>query len=163
MKTPARIVAFGGMMAGLAVVVMCLGGMIPVATYICPMICILILHMVLKNCGKRIAWAWYGAVAILSMLLGPDKEAAAVFLFLGYYPILKPGLDRMKFGLLFKVLLFNVAVFAMYWLLINLMGMQQIATDYQDMGKILTAVMLILGNVTFFMADFILSRFDKRR
>ena len=46
---------------------------------------------VLKTCGVRIAWAWYGAVAILSLLLAPDKEAAAVFAFLGYYPIVTPN------------------------------------------------------------------------
>ena len=41
------------------------------------------------------AWAWYGAVSILSLLLGPDKEAAAIFLALGYYPILKRHIDRL--------------------------------------------------------------------
>ncbi len=158
MRTPARVIALGGMMAGLAMVVMCLGGMIPVATFLCPVICMLILQVVLNKCGGRIAWAWYGAVAILSLLLAPDKEAAALFLFLGYYPILKPRLDRMKFGLVLKLLLFNAAVFAMYWMLISLMGMQQIATEYNELGTVLTAVMLVLGNVTFFMVDFILSR-----
>ena len=39
-KTPAYSMALGGLMAALAVVVMSLGTIIPVATYICPMICI---------------------------------------------------------------------------------------------------------------------------
>ena len=78
-RTPASSVALGGVLAVLAVVVMCLGTIIPVATYVCPMLCALLLQVVLKTCGVRIAWAWYGAVAILSLLLAPDKEAAAVF------------------------------------------------------------------------------------
>ena len=80
-------------MAALAVVIMSLGTLIPVATFVCPVLCMLILQLVLKLCGSRIAWAWYGAVAILSLLMAPDKEAAAVFLFLGYYPVVKPRMD----------------------------------------------------------------------
>ena len=70
-------------MAALAVVIMCMGGLIPVSTFVCPMLCMFLLSVVLKSCGQRLAWAWYGAVAILGTLLGPDKEATAVFVFLG--------------------------------------------------------------------------------
>lgn len=145
-------------MAALAVVIMSLGGMIPVATYVCPMFCALLLQFVLKLCGSRIAWAWYGAVAILSLLLGPDKEAAAVFVFLGYYPILKPWLDRRKLKWLWKGLLFNGATLVMYWLLMYLFGMEAILEEFQGMGIAMTAVLLILGNVTFFLLDKVLGR-----
>ena len=46
----------------------------------------------------------------------------------------------------------------MYYLLINLMGMTQIADDYADMGYILIGVMLALGNLTFILLDIVLSR-----
>ena len=45
----ARLIAFGGMMAALAVVIMCLGGLIPVATFTVPVICMLILGYVLVS------------------------------------------------------------------------------------------------------------------
>ena len=93
-RNPSKDIALGGVMAALAVVIMCLGGIIPVATYICPMLCALLLAAVLALTGKRIAWTWYAAVSMLSLLLGPDKEAAAVFVFLGYYPMLKALLER---------------------------------------------------------------------
>lgn len=160
-NTPAKQVAFGGMMAALAVVIMSLGGLIPVATFVCPMFCMLILAFVTKMCGSRTGWAWYGVVAILGLLLGPDKEAAAVFLFLGFYPIVKPRLDRMKLGLLVKLLMFNVLILVMYWLLIHLFGMNQIAAEYQELGTVMTVVMLILGNLTFFLLDKVLTRFSK--
>ena len=150
-------------MAALAIVIMCLGALIPVATYVCPMFCTLILQMVLRRCGVKIAWAWYGAVALLSVLLGPDKEAAAVFVFLGYYPILKPRLDRMKAGFLAKLALFNGATLLMYWLLLHLMGMEELLEEYTGMGMAMTAVLLVLGNITFFMLDFVLGRFGNRR
>lgn len=158
MKTSAKNVAFGGIMAALALVVMCMGSLIPVATYVCPVLCMLILQVVLKSCGSRIGWAWYGAVAILSLLMAPDKEAAAVFTFLGYYPILKPWLDKRKGKWLLKALLFNIVILAMYWLLINLFGMAQLASEFTELGIIMTVVMLVMGNVTFFLVDQILGR-----
>ena len=152
------VIALGGMMAALAVVIMCLGGLIPVATCVCPMMCMLLLQLVLKMCGSRIAWAWYGAVAFLSLLLGPDKEAAAVFVFLGYYPIATPRLDQMKLGPVLKLALFNLVILLMYWVLIHLFGMEAIATEYEELGTVMTIIMLILGNVTFFLLDKVLGK-----
>ena len=156
--TPASQISFGGVMAALALVIMNLVGLIPVATYVCPALCMIILSVVLKLCGRRIAWAWYGAVAILCLLLAPDREAAAIFLVLGYYPILKPALDRLRFGKFLKLLLFNSVILLMYWLLIRLFGMEQLAKEYLEMGILMTLVTLILGNMVFFMLDRILSR-----
>lgn len=155
-RTPASAVALGGVLAALAVVVMNLGGLIPVATYVCPMVCVLLLQVVKKTCGTRIAWAWYGAVAVLGLLLSPDKEAAAVFTFLGYYPIVKPWMDRRKAKWLWKGLLFNGATLLMYWLLMHLFGMAELTAEFQGMGIAMTAVLLILGNVTFFLLDRVL-------
>ena len=156
--------ALGGVLAALAVVIMCLGTIIPVATYTCPVLCALVLEVVRKRCGSRIAWAWYGAVAVLNVLLAPDKEAAAVFLFLGYYPILKPWMDRRKGKWLWKGLLFNSMTLTMYWLLMHLFGLDQVAEEFSEMGTVMTAVLLVLGNVTFFMLDKLLGmRFVRRR
>lgn len=155
--------ALGGVLAALAVVIMCLGGLIPLATYTCPMLCCLLLKFVYQSCGKRIGWSWYGAVAILSLLMGPDKEAAAVFVFFGYYPLVKPKLDGMKLGWILKALLFNASVFIMYTLLIHLFGMAQVAAEFQEMGKILLIVTLALGNVTFFLLDRLLGMKLRRR
>jgi len=139
-------------------VIMNLGGLIPVATYVCPMLCAVLLQFVRKICGNRIAWAWYGAVAILGLLMSPDKEAAAVFVFLGYYPIVKPWLDRRKAKWLWKGLLFNGATLLMYWLLMHLFGMTQIIEEFRGMGIGMTVILLILGNVTFFLLDMVLSK-----
>lgn len=160
-KTPASQIAFGGMMAALAMVIMNLGSLIPVATYVCPMLCMLILAFVCKMCGNRIGWAWYGAVAILSALMAPDKEAAAVFAFLGFYPIVKPRFDRMRFKLIPKLALFNVLILVMYALLLRILGMDQIAAEFAEMGKFLTVVMLLMGNLIFLLLDFALSRFAR--
>ena len=145
--------ALGGLLAALAVVIMGMGTLIPVATYVCPMLCTLVLQLVLKICGKRIAWAWYGAVSLLYLLMAPDKEAAAIFLALGFYPIVKPGLDRRKGKWLLKGLFFNGMILLTYWVLLHLFGMAQLVSEFTEMGTLLAAVMLLLGNVTFFLLD----------
>jgi len=154
--------ALGGILAALAVVIMSMGTLIPVATYVCPMLCATLLQLVLKICGKQIAWAWYGAVSILSVLMAPDKEAAAVFLTLGYYPIVKPKLDRLKGKWFWKILFFNAVILLTYWLLMHLLGFEQLAAEFSEMGALMTAVMLLLGNVTFFLLDKLLDRKFKR-
>lgn len=145
--------ALGGVLAAAAVVIMAMGTLIPVATYVCPMLCALLLQMVLKSCGSRTAWAWYGAVAVLSLLLAPDKEAAVVFAFLGYYPIVKPWLDRRKGKWLWKCLLFNAAALSAYWALLHILGLEGLKTELAELGGVLCLVLLALGNVTFFLLD----------
>lgn len=156
--------ALGGVLAALGVVIMSMGTIIPVATYVCPMLCMLLLQIVLKSCGNPTGWAWYAAVALLSGLMAPDKEAAAVFAFLGYYPIVKPRLDRCRLPWLWKGLLFNVSVVILYWLLMHLFGMDALTAEFRGMGTLMVLVLLVLGNVTFFLTDRVLGgRIRKRR
>ncbi len=156
-ENPSAAIALGGMLAALAVVIMCMGGLIPVATFICPAVCMMIQAVVLRRCGRKVAWAWYGAVAILSLLMGPDKEAAAVFVFLGYYPILRPKLNRMKPNWLWKGLYFNAVIAVLYTMLLQVLGMAEILEDYAEMGTVMTVAMLIMGNITFFLLDRLLA------
>ena len=163
MRSKAYPIALGGMLAAVAVVLMCIGTIIPIATYAAPVLCMMVCQTVMKLCGKRIAWAWYGAVAVLGLLMAPDKEAAAVFLVLGYYPIAKPKLEAMKAAWLWKGLLFNGSILLLYWVLLNLIGVSQLLEEFSGMGVAMTAVLLVLGNVTFFLLDHVLSRKLKRK
>lgn len=157
-RTTASQVALGVVLAALAVVIMSLGTLIPVATYAAPVLCMVLAQLVLKLCGRRVAWAWYGAVALLALLLAPDKEAAAVFAVLGYYPVVKPKLERRKGQWLWKALLFNGNILLLYWLLLKVIGMDRLAAEFSGLGTAMTAVLLVLGNVTFFLLDRVLSR-----
>ena len=159
MNKEAKQMALGGILAALAVTIMSMGGLIPVATYVCPMLCMILGYTVLHFCGARTAWAWYGVVSVLGLLLGPDKEAAAVFCFLGYYPILKPRMDKLRLGFLWKALLFNTAVCVMYWLLMHLFGMEALTEEFSELGDAMLGILLILGNVTFFLLDKMLTLF----
>ena len=157
--TQAKKVAFGGVFAAVALVIMLLGGLVPIATYVCPTLCTLICALVFKMCGKRIVSAWYCAVAILSLLFAPDKEAAAVFVILGYYPIIKHYFQRVRFSFILKLLYFNLSVILLYWILINILGITEIANEYAELGRIGLYLFLGLGNIVFFLLDRILQRF----
>lgn len=161
-RTPASNMALGGIFAALALVLMSMGTLIPVATYACPVLCAMLLQTVLKFCGPKIAWAWYGAVAILSVLMAPDKEAAAVFLAIGYYPIVKPKVDRAKGKWIWKALLFNISILSMYWVLMRVFGLAQVTAEFSELGTVMTAILVILGNITFFFLDHLLGRGFKR-
>ena len=150
-------------MAALAIVIMCLGGFVPVATYVCPVLCTLIGNVVFKFCGRKIAWTWYCAVCLLSILFSPDKEAAVVYIFLGFYPYIKPYLDRYKLRILFKVFYFNIFALLTYIFLLWILGLTAILQEYRAMGYVGIVLILVLGNITFFMLDALLGRHIKKR
>ncbi len=163
MRNPTvKSVALGGVFAALGVAIMWLGGLIPVATYVCPMLCAVLVFIVLHAAGKKIAWCCYAVIALLAALLSPDKEAAGVFLFLGYYPIVKPLLEKSRIALLWKLLLFNAAAAALYASLIFLLGLHALAQEFQQMGTLLLVLTLLLGNATFFLLDLLLTRMDRK-
>ena len=148
--------ALTGMLCALAVVIMMLGGVIPLATFCCPALAGLMLIPVFVECGEKLSWCAYAAIAALSLILCPDKEAALLLAFIGYYPILRWRLDQLRSGfvrVIAKLGVFNLAVAAMYALSILVLQMDQILREYQEMGLALTAACLLVGNVTLLLYD----------
>lgn len=151
-----RKMALTGMLCALAVVLMMLGGVIPLATFCCPALAGLMLIPVFVECGEKLSWCAYAAIAALSLILCPDKEAALLLAFIGYYPILRWRLDQLRSRLLrvvAKLGVFNLAVIAMYALSILVLQMDQILREYQEMGLALTVACLLVGNVTLLLYD----------
>ena len=97
------------------------------------------------------------------MLIGPDKEAAIVYLALGYYPNVKPFLDSIRFGWLVKLLLFNGSILISYTAMVFLLGMGAILEETESLGTVGLAVMLALGNVVFFLLDRVLLMLSRKR
>lgn len=156
--TSARSAALGGVLAALGVCLMWVGGLLGIATYAAPMLCAVLLQVVKNLCGSRIGWAWYAAVAILSLLLVTDREAAWFFTFLGYYPLVKPWLDGRKFPILWKGLLFNGSLFVLYSMLLAILGIPELTQEFTGMGTVLLIILVVIGNVTFFLLDRVLER-----
>ena len=90
-------VAFCGVLAALMIAVMLLGTMIPTTTYICPALAGVLLLPVVWEFGFRTGALLYLAVALLSLILSPNKEAALFFVLLfGWYPLLRPKLQHLR-------------------------------------------------------------------
>jgi len=149
-------IAFCGLMTALSVVLLLSGGLIPVATYCAPMLSGLLLLPVLLEYGKKSAWTTYAAVALITLLMDADKEAAFFYTFLGYYPILKWELERIKSKpakILIKFIIFNTAVVSMYMILGFLLNMHALIEEFSQMGIVLTLVFLAVLNVCLFLYD----------
>ena len=164
MNTSSRRIAVSGMMVALGAAVMLLGGVIPIATFCCPAIAGLALIPLVFDCGRTYALSAYGAIALLSLMLCPDKEAALLFCFLGYYPVVKWTFDgrikRKWLRRLAKLLLWNTAIGIMYALIFFVFRLDQIMADYMDMTLWMTALTLLIGNVTLALYDIVLLRFS---
>ncbi|MBR5111162.1 MAG: hypothetical protein IK099_13370 [Clostridia bacterium] len=142
-RRQSMMIAFCGMAVGLSMVIMLLGGVIPAAAYAVPMLCGLLLLPILLEFGETAAWAAFFAVAALALMLDFDKEAAFFYLFIGYYPIVKWRLDRIKkkgLRFLVKTLLFTVSLAAMYALLALLFPALAVLRDFEEMGAAMSVL-----------------------
>lgn len=165
MNLRSKPVALGGLLTAVSVVIMSLGSLIPVNTYVCPVLCILLTRPVLEICGRRFALSYYGAVAILSLLLAPDREAALIYLFLGWYPLARPAVGRLPKvpALLVKVLLVCVSAAAAYWVMLFVLGMEAIQAEFAEMGLFAILVLMILWVVMMLLVDRLLGAPLKKR
>lgn len=152
-------VALGGIIAALCVVLMFLTGVFPFATYALPALAGMLLILPVIELGAKWAWLTYAAVALLSLLITPDREAALFFiLFFGYYPIIKAKLETIKLRLLewvVKLIIYNVGVVGAFLLAINIFGMNQVM---DELGKYGIPLFMVVANITFVVYDIALTR-----
>lgn len=145
--------SLSSLMAALGAAVMLSGNLIPVLTYVAPMLASLTLIPVLREFGQKNAWMTWGVTALLALLLCADREAAFFYLFIGHYPMLKPGLDRIPSKLLrvlAKLLLFTVIFTALFLLLTFLMGLEDMKSEMLLSAAVygmLTVAMLLFDRV----------------
>lgn len=150
--------ALCGILGALAVALLMLGGAIPLAIYCCPILASLLLVPLQEVVTRKLCIVWYITVSVLSLLLTADKETAIVFVFLGWYPIVREALETLPKGIRLpvKLLMFNAAVAAMYALMIYVLHMEAIASELQSASLLLLLTMLVLGNIVFIVLDVLL-------
>ena len=147
-------VATAGVLSALTVVILLLGSLIELLDLSAAAMASLVVMVALIELGVGYAWGVYAASAVLSVLLFP-KTATVVFAsFVGFYPIVKVYLDRIKPRVLqyvAKLGLFNAFLFGILWILNRLLGADN---DWSVLGYPL----YVLGNVTFAVFDFAITR-----
>ncbi len=169
MRARTKELALAGMLAALAAVLLCLGGIIPLATYAVPILASVAILIAREACRASYAAGCFVVSAALGLLLSPDKESALLFAFLGYYPLLKPQLDALRpraLRPLAKLLLFCAAVGAMYALLIFVFRLEAVVRELSETSPALLAATVALGVLVFVLYDLSLERlamFYRRR
>ena len=162
MRKSTKELALCSMLAALSVVLLCLGGIVPLAVYACPMLASGALLTVREECRPSYAWCCWAAVAILALLLGPDKEAAALYLFLGYYPLVQPKLETIRQPLLrwlAKLALAAAAISIMYAVLLYVFCLSEVVEEFAATAPWLLWLTAALGLVVFVVYDILLQRF----
>lgn len=153
--------ALCGIISAVSLVMMFFTGVIPVLSYALPAIAGAMLIVIVIEINKKWALLCYVAVSLLALFLTPDKEAAFLFIFLlGYYPIVKSFLEKIKLHIAewaAKLLLFNSAVLIAYKLLINVLGMNYLLDEFKEFGKYSIPIFIVAANVAFVLYDFALT------
>jgi len=151
------------MIAALSVIVLTWGSLIPFSTFTCPMLAILCLIPVVCEYGTGAALLLYAAVSVLSLLLCPDKEIALLYVFLGWYPSVQPGLSSIpKFpSVVIKCGLFSLSMTVMYAMILYLFQLKAVVEEFAEYSTIIVVGMLALGNVTFLLYDKVLVNFSR--
>ena len=90
-------VAIGGVAAALCLLLMFCTGLVPFATYALPALAGVVLIAVVAEMGWRTAMVVYAAVALLSLGIVPDREAAMLFLFFFGFSVLLFAFSHTKF------------------------------------------------------------------
>lgn len=156
MKKLSFQIALGGIISALCVVMMFSVGLFPVLVYVFPMLSSLLIFILQYECGTKTALTSYVSVALLSVILSPDKESALIFTaYFGYYPIMNTYIERLKSSVLrwvIRLAVFNTAMIVSYLILTKLF----VAVTLDDFGRWTAPILLASGNVLAILYDYAL-------
>lgn len=158
MTMKSRQMALCGVLAALSVCFLLLGSVIPGATFCGPLLAMTALVPVLEECGPRMAGATWGAVSLLGLLLAADRELALVYLFFGWYPILRPRIAKLplrSLRVLCRLAVCSGMAALLYGLAMKVLGLP---TGLEEESGWMLASLLVMANVTFLIADLVLDR-----
>ncbi len=146
-------VALGGIVAALCLTVMVLTGVVPALYIAAPMVAGMLMIILAEEVSEGWGWLTYLAVSLLTLLMNPDKEAALMFiLFFGYYPLLRPRMQRIRprwLRMLLKLLLYNAFLVADFWVTVYVLGLP----TFEDTLPWMYAGLIAVSNLIFLAYD----------
>ena len=155
--------ALCGVLCALAVAFLWLSGILPLSTYIWPILASAALLPAREECRPSYAWSCFAAAAILSLLLCADKEAALVFCFLGYYPLLRPRLETISgraLRILAKLGLCTVMMGLMYALILFVFKLPAVVQEFSESAPWLLIATAAMGLLLFIVYDLAIGRLE---
>lgn len=173
----ARKVAFGGILAAIAVVLLLLAGILPHGRFILPMAAGLAVFIAAREFSDGLGVMLYAAISLLSLFVCADKTGVLCFvLVFGYYPLIKRKIEYISHGFILwglKFLLFT-AVFIVFILAnrfifgVDLTAISFLGTDlsnYSFLGMdlsrpfILGIFIYVVFLIFIFIYDYFLTKF----
>lgn len=150
-------VALCGLLASLMIIVMLLGSIVPMAALLCPAIAALFLIPAIRECGMSTGISLYGATAVLSLILVPDKEVALLFtMFMGPIPLLRPLIDRISprpLRIFIKLLACNLLLVLCYTILLLVFTPTGLGAELGSYTLGMLLILLFLFNLLFLFFD----------
>ena len=146
-------IAFCSIMAALSVILVMCGNIFQAASQAMPAIAGVIGVIIVIEIGVKWAFAAYFVSAALTFILGINEAG----MFFGYYPIIKPLIEKIRvraIEYIVKFALFNAAMIVSYAILIAVFSLAALGFD-----KMLFAwITLAIGNIFFILYDICISR-----
>ena len=157
MSKATKELSLSAMMCAVGALIMCLGTVIPIGTYICPMAASFAVIVVGEECRKSYAWSAWAVISAISLLLAPDKEAAMLFAVLGFYPIIYPSLCKLKpklWRIAVKFFICAAAVTVKNFIIVKVFMLDGLLSE----GIWIFITTIALGIALFFLYDILLPR-----
>ncbi len=141
-------------MSALCVALIALARVVSITDYAVSAICGVVIGIVVIELGNKWALAAYAVAAALGLLIGANEAALVFAVLLGYYPVIKPFIERLNKPLAYivKFLLFNGIMCATYFVLdkLGFIPLEEISW----LGGFTVIAVLILADIAFFVYDY---------
>ena len=151
-------------MTALATVMMLLSNFVPTVLFSFPTFAGIVIYILSFVSGSGYAWISYTAVSLLSFFICGSKAVSLCFiLFLGYYPLLKKQIEKLRikiFAYIIKLLIFNAATGCIYCILLFVFSSPVFSKWTNESWMILPLIMAL--NIIFLIYDLCLSLFFKK-
>lgn len=149
-------IAYCGIMVSFSIIIM-LAALIPSMTYVLPAFSGLCIWTISEQINRKWGLLAYAASAALCFMLIPEIEADLYYaFFFGYYPLIKELIEKIhpKFlAFLAKIGIFNVTVVIAFWILSNIMNLDQILEGLESFGNAAVYVLWGTANAAFIIYD----------
>jgi len=150
-------VALGGVISSLAVFMMFCSGIFPMLDYTIPTFTGFLMVIMIVETSASWAFLTYISVSFLSLMITPNLQVSLLFvMFMGYYPILKYYLDKLKkrpLAILIKFAVFNAAMISYYLLFQFVFLSEDMLEGLERFGKWAPLVLLGIANAFFILYD----------
>ncbi len=155
-------ISLGGIITAVCLALMFCTSMFPMLDYTIPAFAGFLMVIMIVETQARWAVTTYAAVSVLCLLVTPNYQASLLFiLFMGYYPILKFYLERIKSkyaAWIVKYAVFNAAIAVFFLIFRFLLTSEDILDGMDKFGRYAIPILWLGANAFFLLYDMVLGQ-----